>query len=262
MFLNVAKVFWVVAQPLSAALILIVIGLVLLWANRRWLGGIAAVLGVLVLLVSCFTTIGALLIRPLEDRFARPAWPKQVGAIIMLGGASDGVISAARQVSELNAAGDRFTETLRLAQLYPEAKIVVSGGVGLLVNAGESEAETARRFFLDQGIGQDRLVLEHKARNTEENAEFTKSLLVDIKGPVLLVTSAFHMPRSIGLFRKAGIEVLPWPTDYRTTGLEGLAVDVTNPLENLMTMTTAVREWVGLAVYHWTGKIDELFPGV
>ena len=261
MFLIVAKVFWTVAQPLAASLLLMVLGLLLLWARRRWLGSIAAVLGVLLLGVSSFTTAGALLIRPLEDRFVRPAWPENVGAIIMLGGASNGPISAARQISEFNLAGDRFAETLRLAQLYPGAKIVVSGGMAVLMDGGEAEAETARRFFLDQGIGQDRLVLESAARNTEENAELTKELLVDIKGPMLLVTSAFHMPRSIGLFRKAGIEVLPWPTDYRSSGLEGLRVDVTNPVDNLMTTTTAIREWVGLAVYRWTGKIDEMFPG-
>jgi len=261
MFLIVAKVFWVMAQPLSASLLLMILGLLLLWAGRRWPASIAAVLGVLVLVVSSFTTVGTLLIRPLEERFERPAWPENVGAIIMLGGASNGPISAARQISEFNLAGDRFAETLRLAQLYPEAKIVVSGGMAVLMDGGEAEAETARRFFLDQGINQDRLVLESAARNTEENAELTKSLLVGIKGPMLLVTSAFHMPRSMGLFRKAGIAVLPWPTDYRSSGLEGLGVDVTNPVENLMTMTTAIREWVGLAVYHWTGKIDEMFPG-
>ncbi|MDB5587273.1 MAG: YdcF family protein [Devosia sp.] len=260
MFLIVAKIFWTVAQPLAAALLLVVVGL-LLSIRLRKSGVSMAVLGVLVLAVSSFTTTGALLIRPLEERFERPAWPQHVGAIIMLGGASNGPISAARQISEFNLAGDRFAETLKLAQLYPEAKIVISGGMAVLQDGGEPEAETAQRFFLGLGIPQDRLVLESQSRNTEENAEFSKSLLAGIEGPKLLVTSAFHMPRSMGLFRKAGIEVLPWPTDYRSSGLEGFGVDVTNPVDNLMTTTTAIREWIGLAVYHWTGKIDEMFPG-
>ncbi|MDB5527592.1 MAG: YdcF family protein [Devosia sp.] len=260
MFLIVAKIFWTVAQPLAASLLLIVLGLLLAIRFRKS-GVIVAVLGVLVLAVSSFTTTGALLIRPLEERFERPAWPEHVGAIILLGGATNGPISAARQISEFNLAGDRFAETLRLAQLYPEAKIVISGGMAVLMDGGEPEAETAQRFFLGMGIPQDRQVLENQARNTEENAEFSKSLLAGIEGPKLLVTSAFHMPRSMGLFRKAGIEVLSWPTDYRSSGLEGFGVDVTNPVDNLMTTTTAIREWVGLAVYDWTGKIDEIFPG-
>lgn len=260
MFLIVAKIFWTVAQPLAASLLLMALGLLLSIRLRRS-GVIVGALGVLMLAVSSFTTTGALLIRPLEERFERTAWPQHVGAIILLGGASNGPISAARQISELNLAGDRFAETLRLAQLYPEAKIVISGGMAVLQDGGEPEAETAQRFFLGLGISQDRLVLESQSRNTEENAEFSKSLLAEIEGPKLLVTSAFHMPRSMGLFRKAGIAVLAWPTDYRSSGLEGFSVDVTNPVDNLMTTTTALREWVGLAVYHWTGKIDDGFPG-
>lgn len=260
MFLIVAKIFWTVAQPLSAAVLLAVVGL-LVSARRRRLGGIFSALGVLILVVCGFTTTGALLIRPLEERFERPAWPPHVGAIILLGGATNGPISAARQITEFNLAGDRFAETLRLAQLYPEAKIVISGGMAVLQDGGEPEADTAQRFFLDMGIAQDRLVLEGQSRNTQENAEFSKSLLAGIEGPKLLVTSAFHMPRSIGLFRKAGIAVLPWPTDYRSSGREGIGVDVTNPIDNLMTTTTALREWVGLVAYRWTGKIDEMFPG-
>jgi uncharacterized SAM-binding protein YcdF (DUF218 family) len=260
MFLIISKICWAVAQPVSMALLLMVLGLVLSSKWRRP-GVVLAALGVLVLAASSFTTAGALLIRPLEQRFERPAWPQHVGAIILLGGASNGPISAARQITEFNLAGDRFAETLRLAQLYPEAKIVITGGMAVLQDGGEPEADTAQRFFLGLGIAQDRLLLESQARNTEENAELSKSLLEGIEGPKLLVTSAFHMPRSMGLFRKAGIAVLPWPTDYRSTGLEGLALDVTNPVDNLMTMTTALREWVGLVAYHWTGKTDELFPG-
>jgi len=260
MFLIVAKIFWTVAQPLSATLLLIVVGL-LASIKFRKTGTVVAALGALLLGVSSFTTAGILLIRPLEERFERPAWPEQVGAIIMLGGASNGPISTARQITEFNLAGDRFAETLRLAQLYPGAKIVVSGGMAVLMDGGEPEAQTAQRFFLGMGIPQERLVLEDQARNTEENAGLSKSLLAGIEGPKLLVTSAFHMPRSMGLFRKVGIEMLPWPTDYRSSGLEGFGLDVTNPVDNLMTMTTAIREWVGLAAYRWTGKIDEIFPG-
>lgn len=261
MFLVLAKIFWIVAQPLSVAIILIVAGLLLLSVGRRRSGTTAAIFGVLVLGLASFTTLGALLIMPLENRFQRPEWPETVGAIVMLGGASDGSISAARQVAELNPAGDRFTETLRLAQLYPEARIVVTGGVGLLVSGGEAEAETAKRFFTDMGITQDRLVLESEARNTEENAQLTKAMLAGIEGPVVLVTSAFHMPRSMGLFRKAGMTVLPWPTDYRSSGREMPGLEFSRPVDNLMTASTAIREWIGLVAYRVTGKIDEVFPG-
>jgi uncharacterized SAM-binding protein YcdF (DUF218 family) len=69
------------------------------------------------------------------------------------------------------------------------------------------------------------------------------------------------MPRSMGLFRKAGVAMLPWPTDYRSTGQEGPGLDLGDPVDNLKTASTALREWIGLAVYHWTGRTDAFFPG-
>ena len=77
----------------------------------------------------------------------------------------------------------------------------------------------------------------------------------------LLVTSAFHMPRAVGLFRKAGIDVLPWPTDYRTSGTARLAFDFTQPSANAQIATTAMREWIGLFAYYLTGRTHRLLPG-
>ena len=76
----------------------------------------------------------------------------------------------------------------------------------------------------------------------------------------LLVTSAFHMPRSVGLFRKVGFPVIPWPVDYRTSGAEGIGLFRDNPTNSLLTTTTAVREWIGLAGYWLSGRIDTLLP--
>jgi hypothetical protein len=89
-----------------------------------------------------------------------------------------------------------------------------------------------------------------------------KGRLVDPKpGEVwLLVTSAFHMPRSMALFRKAGFDVTPWPADYRTAGDEGFGFARDNPLDGLQMMSLAIREWAGLIAYYLTGRIDRLFP--
>jgi uncharacterized SAM-binding protein YcdF (DUF218 family) len=76
----------------------------------------------------------------------------------------------------------------------------------------------------------------------------------------VLVTSAFHMPRSMGLFRRAGFPVLPWPTDYLATGEEGIGVKLDQIAENLAISNVAAREWIGLAGYFLTGRTDELVP--
>ncbi len=102
---------------------------------------------------------------------------------------------------------------------------------------------------------------ENTSRTTYENSVNTAELL-KAKGleNCLLITSAFHMPRSIGLFRRAGIAVTPWPVDYRTSGVAGLSFDFTQPALNAQITTTAAREWISLTAYYLAGRIDSLFP--
>ncbi|MBU1307192.1 MAG: YdcF family protein [Alphaproteobacteria bacterium] len=261
MFFVISKVFWLLAQPLSLTFLLVLVGGILIGWNRRRSGLVFSGLGLLVLGLSAFTTLGFVLINPLEDRFERPdKLPTDVSTIIMLGGATVGRVSTARSITELNDAGDRLVETLRLAAMFPQAKVVVSGGSGMLEGEVETEAAIVARLFNAMGVAPERLVLEDQSRNTVENAELTRATLGEIKGSVLLVTSAFHMPRSMGLFRKAGIPVIAWPTDYRSTGAEGIGFDLVNPVLNFTTTGVAIKEWIGLAAYSLTGRIDSVFP--
>ena len=217
MFYVVSKVFWLLAQPLSVALLCALAAVVLAVLRRRRPAMILGGLGLLILSLASFTNVGAVAIAPLEGRFLRPAeLPDRVDAIVLLGGATDARISTARQVTETNDAGDRLIETIRLAQRYPQARIVLTGGVAAILAGAESEALTMERLLLAFGVAPERLVLEGQARNTDENAGYTAELLGPEPGTVLLVTSAFHMPRSIGLFRKAGITATAWPTTSRT----------------------------------------------
>lgn len=261
MFYLAAKLFWVVAQPLSVIALLILTGIILFMLGRRRMGFVAHV-GALAMLILCgFTSLGALLIRPLEDSFARPlAMPETVEVIIVLGGSTLARVSTARGVAELNDAGDRLTDAVMLARRYPQARILFSGGVGLFEPGGETEAATAERLLLAMGVPPERLMLENQSRNTDENAEYTLAALGANPGTALLVTSAFHMPRSVGLFRRVGIDVVPWPTDYRSSGQEGFGLDFANPVHNLNTTSIAIKEWIGLAAYHWTGRIDSILP--
>lgn len=263
MFFTASKLFWLLAQPVSMVLLLVILALPLVWFGRRRLAFGALVLAFTLQGLMGFTNFGFIIIQPLEDRFAVPAPPPaNVDAIIMLGGATMARPSTARGITELNDAGDRLVTTIWLARQYPEARIVISGGAGSMFEDGEPEAVTAQRLFLAHGIAPERLVLEDASRNTEENVAFTKTLLgEDASGTTLLVTSAFHMPRSMGIFRKAGIAVVPWPTDYRSPGPQGLALDFANPVHNLNVSTVAIREWIGLVVYSLSGRTREFLPG-
>ncbi len=261
MFFILSKLFWILAQPLSLLAIALLLIIVFVLRGMRRTAAAFAVVSFAALLAVGYTTLGAAMIAPLEDRFSRPAaMPEEVAAIVVLGGGFDGKVSNARGIAELRASGDRFVEAVALARLYPQAMVVVSGGFGSLVQEGDSDATIAERFYPRLGLGLGRLVVEGESRNTAENAAEVASLVGDRGGRVLLVTSAFHMPRSVALFRRAGFEVVPWPVDYRSSGMSVGLIDFDNPVENLFTVTTAMREWIGLVAYWMTGQIESPFP--
>lgn len=262
MFFVLSKLFWFVAQPLNLSIILLLLGLLAAWLGRRRLAAWSTALAAFVLVLSTWTSFGALLLGPLEERYKRPSpAPQAVAGIIVLGGGFEGGINLVRGGYELNSGGDRFVETAILARRYPQARIVVSGGSGALILDGDTDAATAPRLLTALGVAPERLILEDKSRNTHENAVFTRDLVKPAAGETwLLVTSAFHMPRSMGLFRKVGFDVTPWPTDYRTTGREGVGLFTDNPIDSIQTTSMAVREWIGLIAYRLSGRIDSILP--
>ena len=261
MFL-VSKIFWLVAQPLSLAFLSLLIGVLLIFARFRRSGGVFASLGLAVLFLTLFTTAGSYFLQILENRFRRPApEPAELSCIIVLGGAFENVVIASRGGMEFNQAAERFVETLRLARAYPAARILVSGGDGSLSGLYEGDAQASEGFFKTFGIGADRLIREGESRTTFENALNTRDLLAKHRMErCALVTSAYHMPRSVGLFRANGIEVLPWPADYRTSGKVRLGFDFTQPSLNAQLATTAAKEWTGLLAYYLLGRTQTLLP--
>ena len=263
MFFYLSKLFWIVVQPINLIGILVFAGIVLALLRFRWSGIALSFAGFLILALGAWSSLGAVLLHPLEDRFARPdPAPREVAGIIVLGGGFEGGVNLARGGYEMNASGDRFVEAAVLARRYPQARVVVTGGTGALLLAGEGDGDTAPKLLTALGVAPGRLVLETRARNTQENARFTRELVEPRPGETwLLVTSAFHMPRSVGLFRKAGFEIVPWPADYQTAGTETFGLAQDNAMDSLRNLALAIREWIGLAAYRATGRIDRILPG-
>ncbi|MGR9170111.1 YdcF family protein [Rhizobium sp. KDH_Rht_773_N] len=258
-----SKLVWILAQPFSLAFFGALLALVAGLLRWRLLSALGAAGAVSILFVTLYTTSGNYLLQQLEERFPRPAAdPEDVKCMIVLGGAFQNEVNTARHGIEFADGADRFIEALRLAQKYPQSRILVSGGDGSLSGTYEGDAVASRRFFPLFGVGKERLVEEAQSRTTYENARNTKEFLAQQGlSDCLLITSAFHMPRSVGLFRKLGIEIVPWPTDYRTTGNVALGLDFTQPSLNGQNLGTAIREWYGLAGYYLAGRTSALFPG-
>jgi uncharacterized SAM-binding protein YcdF (DUF218 family) len=217
----------------------------------------------LVLFSAAVMPVGELMIAPLENRFPQP--PAGLGApdgVIVLGGAIDDLASRARGQTVFNESGSRITEAVRLAKRYPEARIVYTGGSASITPSVSTEAPVAKRLMTDLGISPDRMTIEEKSRNTEENARFTAAILdPEPAQRWLLVTSAWHMPRAMGVFAKAGFPVVAYPVGFYTLGEgRGLRLEL-DPARNLRVFELAAHEWIGLAAYWASGRIDRLFPG-
>jgi uncharacterized SAM-binding protein YcdF (DUF218 family) len=262
MFFILAKILGFFALPSNILISLGVIGIVLMATRFARAGRRLAVTALVLIAIAGLSPFGNAIILPLEERF--PPWDSSRGAptgIISLGGALDTVVSQPRGEVALNEAAERMTSIAELARRYPDARIVFSGGSGRIIYDGVTEASLAARLFDSFGIAKERVVLEDKSRDTDENARFTRELVQPKPGERwLLVTSAHHMPRSVGVFRAAGFAVEAYPVDYRTRG----AIDLLRPFSNvgdgLRRTDTAAREWVGLAIYRMTGRTTELFP--
>jgi uncharacterized SAM-binding protein YcdF (DUF218 family) len=262
MFFVLAKILGFFALPSNILISLGLLGAVLMATRFARAGRVLAVSALILLAIVGLSPFGNAIILPLEERF--PAWDASRGApdgIISLGGAFDTVVSPARHEVALNEAAERLTVMAELARRYPAARIVFSGGSGRLIYEGATEVELAARLFASFGIAKERIVLEDKSRDTDENARFTKALLQPKPSERwLLVTSAHHMPRSIGVFRAAGFPVEAYPVDYRTRGAIDLARGFATLGDGLRRTDTAAREWVGLLIYRATGRTAELFP--
>lgn len=263
MFYALSKILWFCLQPSSLIGLALVLGLVALARDRVRLGRRLLMGGTLALMIGGLAPFSDLLIAPLENRFERADLGSgPVHGILVLGGAEDPRLSASRDVMSLNEAAERITETVALARRYPQARIVFSGGSDALITTKPPEAETAGKLFVALGIEPSQMTLEAKSRNTHENAIFTRDLIQQKPGERwLLVTTAWHMPRSMGCFRKAGLVVEPWPVDYRTPqAFEWFRLYSSLP-EGLRRLDFVMKEYIGLIAYRLTGRIDALFPG-
>ncbi|HEV2154826.1 YdcF family protein [Bradyrhizobium sp.] len=263
MFFVLSKTLGVMVLPQNFLIGLTVLGSLLLLTRFFRLGRALVLLSALMLAVCGFGPVGNLLLYPLESRF--PAWTPSQGApdgIVVLGASIDLNMSAAHGTPVVSTSSDRILMTAALARKYPKARVIYTGGSPNLISDDAKEADFAAGLFEGLGVDKSRLILEGRSRNTYENALFSKAMVDPKPGERwLLVTSAYHMPRSIGLFRKVGFAVEPCPVDWRVgTGRD--VFSFTDAAEDGLSRTNlAVREWLGLITYRAVGRIDELLPG-
>ena len=256
-YFHLSKLLGGLLDPTRLSLLLLGTALLLCLIRRLpRLRRALAVVAVALLWVLSTGAVSSALSRVLESRHLRPPdLSRAPGAIVMLTGLTRHVSDSPSRY-ELTESSDRFVETVRLARKYPRARVVLSGGIASLRRGeGEPESRVLARLARQLGVSGARLLVEDRSRNTHENAVETKRLLDEkrVRGRLLLVTSALHMPRSVACFERVGLKVTPWPVDYQTGGYNlGAFLPSTSGLQR---SRVVLHELVGGLVYSLMGYI-------
>jgi uncharacterized SAM-binding protein YcdF (DUF218 family) len=263
MFFVVSKILAFFTLPSNFLISIGIVGVLLLLTRLTRLASWLIVSSVVLIAIAGLSPLGNVLILPLEQRF--PPWDASRGApagIVVLGGAVVADVSLERGSVALGGAAERVTAAAELARRYPDARIIYAGGTAALFTDDPPEAPVAVAELEALGVAHERITAEEQSRNTVENAVFSRLIAAPQPGERwLLVTSAHHMPRAMGVFRAAGFPVEPYPVDYRTRGPRDALRPFNVLAEGLAVTDIAVREWLGLLAYRLTGRTTELFPG-
>ena len=262
MFYFVSKIVWFFATPSNALVTMTLIGLLLARTRRAALGKRMAYVSIIGLLVAGLSPLGNALILPLEDRF--PSYVDDgtpIAGVVVLGGSFETEVTNVRGQMALNETGERLIALGDLARRYPGAKIVYAGGGSEFTPDTTPEATVVENTIGQLGIAPGRVIYERRSLNTFQNALYAKELAEPNEGERwLVVTSAFHMPRAMGVFRAVGFKVVAYPVDYRTAGEASLLRPFAYVGEGLRRTDVAAKEWVGLFSYYASGKTETLFP--
>lgn len=261
LFFWISKLVWIFVSPDSLILIILLTALVFLFAGKQKLARylLAAVSALLV--VIAFFPVGEWLLYPLETRFDHnPVLPKKIDGVIVLSGAEDPVLTDLWGQVELGEAAERDLAFMALARKNPGAKLIFTGGSGSLLDPDYRAADVAKILFRQQGLDITRIIFERESRNTYENVIFSKKLAQPKTNENwVVITTAWHMPRSVGIFCRAGWPVMAYPVDHHTAKGKVLRIQF-NLAANLNKLKIGIKEWLGLVAYRLSDKTDSLLP--
>jgi len=266
LFFVFSKIVQFCIEPLNWAIVFVVLSLLFLGLRSPHLSKRFLLLALVDLLLIGWLPSSEVFLRALEDATPKvnltQMSEKDFGGIIILGGAIEGgEITVDRGEISIGSAAERVTKAFELIRRYPELPFIFSGFSGRLSPKGMSEADAFKQLVAEQGLPDKFAHYENQSRNTYENVVFMKPMIMefgaksanDTPKAWLLITSASHMYRSLKIFQKQGIEVIPIPVDYQTGNrLHWGSFDL---IEGAKQWNNFLHELIGLLAYRLTGKI-------
>jgi len=261
MFLFLSKLLPLFVYPLGFACLCLVVALFTVWKRPR-MATASILLALVVLVLTGNTWVSASLVRSLEMRHVPTADLPTADAIVVLGGSVRPQVPP-RPWVEVSEEGDRTIYGARLYQQGKAPKVILSGGRIGWLGGGSPESEDMATLIKALGVPAEDILQDPASLNTYENAVNVKQILeANDMSRILLVTSALHMPRSLLIFQKLGIEAIAAPTDFWEPGpvetdamptARALIIKAIPDASNLESFTRALKEYIGIVVYRLRG---------
>ena len=251
-----SKIIALITQPLYWVA-LVLAASVLVYKKPRLQRGLSA-FGLALLLAIGWQPLPDYLLRALESQnpevLPDADLSRFVGVLVLGGSSEPGYVAATHRHPQTNAAAERLIASVALLRRNPQLPIVFTGGEGRLLGEGPSEAQRAQDFFDSMGVPRTQVRYESASRNTYENASFSANLPgVDKTQAWLIITSAFHMPRAMATFSKAGWNVSAYPVDFRTGDATPWSeYSLRDAVDHWQ---IALHEWVGTLAYRVAGRL-------
>ncbi len=264
MFLFLSKLIPLFFYPLGLNCVLLVIALVLLFWRKPRLATIPIALALVVVLVTSNAWFSGWLVRSLETQYVPQGNLPQADAIVVLGGCTKPAFPP-RPGVDVSEEGDRVLYGAKLYLEKKAPKVILSGGRVDWNGTGPSESDDMAQILLALGVPKAAILQDPTSLNTRENAVNVKQIMAanNIQS-ILLVTSAMHMPRSLRIFQKLGINATPAPTDFLISdrdfdefdnNIPAQLLGVLPEAERLRGTTRALKEYLGMVIYWLRGWV-------
>ena len=256
----ISKFIWLFFTPLNFIILLLTVGLLFNLINKKLLSKIFYIFSLMYfILVGVFPTGGLLLFKLEQYYQSPPIIPNNIAGILILGGPTSVGLTVAHNQVSFNEAGERLTESVKIINKYNPEKIIFSGG-SQKQTFNDSHSYVAKKFFSEMGIDVSKINFEFKSRNTYENILFSKQIAHPKKNEKwLIITSSFHMKRTMNIAEKIEWDFIPYPVDFRS----GKKLTSFKPsfdlLENFNSFNLAFHEIVGLITYYILGRTNKIF---
>jgi uncharacterized SAM-binding protein YcdF (DUF218 family) len=260
LFFIFAKIFWFFLRPLNLLFFAAIASAVFGWAGYRKFAIRSLVSLAAIFAIIAFTQLPDWLLYQLESRAVQAELTERPYGIIVLGGGLTANTALNPTGYNLGESGDRIIRGIELKRRFPDARLVYSGGLGAIRQTSLPETAAAQAVITALAGAELQIELESQSRNTWQNAIYTSEMIGGARSRQwLLVTSAFHMPRAIGCFRKAGFNVMPAPADFRADPVQ-FPYLADKSAQQFLKFNIFIKEILGLAAYRLTGRIDSFLP--